>query len=107
MLSKGEAHARFPAIRWGHNGSEPFCPRCGGLEPYAYATPRIRKCKGRGHQFSITSGTIFASRKLSVRNYLATICLFVNVVTGVSALQLGLELGIQYRRYQHDKLLCR
>ena len=44
-MSDDEAHARFQAIRWADNGGKAFCPRCGGLEPYAYAARRIWKCK--------------------------------------------------------------
>jgi ribosomal protein L37AE/L43A len=96
-MSDDEANARFQAIRWADNGGEPFCPKCGGLEPYAYASRRIWKCRACGHQFSVTSGTIFASRKIPVRDYLAAICIFVNAVKGVSALQLGRDLDIQYK----------
>lgn len=96
-MSDDEAHSRFQAIRWADNGGEPFCPRCEFTGIYTYAARRIWKCKGCGHQFSVTSGTIFASRKLPVRDYLAAICIFVNSVKGVSALQLGRDLDIQYK----------
>jgi hypothetical protein len=58
---------------------------------------RAASGSAKGHQFSVTSGTIFASRKLPVRDYLAAICIFVNAVKGVSALQLGRDLDIQYK----------
>ena len=45
----------------------------------------------------MTSGTIFASRKLPIRDYLVAIALFVNAVKGISALQLGRDLGVQYK----------
>ena len=64
---------------------------------YTYAARRIWKCKACGHQFSVTSGTIFASRKLPIRDYLAAIAIFVNAVKGVSALQLGRDLDCQYK----------
>jgi hypothetical protein len=60
-------------------------------------TRRLWKCKACRHQFSVTSGTIFASRKLPIRDYLAAIAIFVNAVKGVSALQLGRDLDVQYR----------
>jgi transposase-like protein len=96
-MSDDDAHARFQAIRWADNGGEPFCPRCEFTGIYSYASRRIWKCKGCGHQFSVTSGTIFSSRKLPVRDYLAAICIFVNAVKGVSALQMGRDLHIQYK----------
>ena len=96
-MTDDEAHARFVAIRFAANEGKAFCPRCGSVEVYTYAARRIWKCKECGHQFSVTSGTIFSSRKLPVRDYLAAIAIFVNAVKGISALQLGRDLDIQYR----------
>src|SRR3712207_4398991 len=96
-MSDDEAHAAFVAIRWADTDGEPSCPRCGCLAVYAYAARRIWKCKGCGHQFSVTSGTIFASRKLPIRTLLAAIAIFVNAAKGLSALQLGRDLDVQYK----------
>ncbi len=57
----------------------------------------IFKCKACDHQFSVTSGTIFANRKLPVRDYLLAIAIFVNEVKGKSALALSRDLGVQYK----------
>ena len=51
--------------------------RCDCAAVYTYAARRIWKCKACMHQFSVTSGTIFASRKLPIRDYLAAIAIFV------------------------------
>jgi transposase-like protein len=96
-MSDDDAHATFTAIRFAQNGGEAFCPRCGCVAVYTYAARRIWKCKGCNHQFSVTSGTIFASRKLAIRDYLAAIAIFVNAVKGISALQLGRDLDVQYK----------
>lgn len=96
-MSDDEAHARFVAIRFADNGGAPFCPRCNCTAIYAYAVRRLFKCKACRHQFSVTSGTIFASRKLPIRDYLAAIAIFVNAVKGISALQLGRDLDVQYK----------
>lgn len=96
-MSDDEAHEVFQAIRFADNGGEAFCPRCGCTAVYTYAARRIWKCKGCNHQFSVTSGTIFASRKLAIRDYLAAIAIFVNAVKGISALQLGRDLDVQYK----------
>ena len=93
-MSDEEAHAKFVEIRW---GNEPHCPRCSCTSVYAYKTRKLWKCKGCNHQFSATSGTIFASRKLSVREYLLAIAIFVNGAKGMSALQLSRDLDVQYR----------
>lgn len=53
--------------------------------------------KGCGQQFSMTSGTIFASRKLTIRDYLLAIVIFINAAKGISSLQLARDLGVQYK----------
>jgi hypothetical protein len=45
----------------------------------------------------VTSGTIFASRKLPVRDYLLAIAIFVNGAKGISALQLSRDLSCDYK----------
>jgi transposase-like protein len=46
---------------------------------------------------SVTAGTIFAKRKLSIRNILAAIAIFTNGAKGHSALQLSRDLDVQYK----------
>lgn len=96
-MTDEEAHAAFQAIRWSDNEGKPYCPKCGCAAVYTYAARKIWKCKGCGHQFSVTSGTIFASRKMEVRDYLLAIAIFVNGAKGVSALQLSRDLDVQYK----------
>jgi transposase-like protein len=73
------------------------CPRCGCVETYNITSRRRFKCVGCHHQFSVTSGTIFASRKLSFTDLLAAIVIFVNGAKGVSALQVSRDLDVQYK----------
>src|SRR5436309_1885251 len=96
-LSDEEAYQTFKLVRWAATEGEPACPRCGCLGAYAYTTRKLFKCKGCDHQFSVTSGTIFASRKLSIRDYLLAIAIFVNGAKGHSALQLSRDLDCQYK----------
>lgn len=96
-LSDAEAYTTLKNIRFSENGGAAFCPRCGSVECYEYASRKIFKCKACGAQFSLTSGTIFASRKLSIRDILAAIAIFVNGAKGVSALQLSRDLNVQYK----------
>jgi transposase-like protein len=93
-MSEEEAHAKFTEIRWPDG---PHCPRCGGVTLYTYKARKLWKCKACQHQFSVTSGTIFASRKMSVRDYLMAIAIVVNGAKGISALQLARDLDVQYR----------
>jgi transposase-like protein len=92
-----EAYEVFKKVRWAENDGEPICPRCGCIAVYEYKARKIYKCKGCGSQFSITTGTIFASRKLPIRDLLAAIAIFVNGAKGISALQLSRDLDVQYK----------
>ena len=49
------------------------------------------------HQFSVTSGTIFASRKMAYTDLVAAICITVNAAKGLSMLQLSRDLDCQYK----------
>ena len=55
------------------------------------------KCAACHKQFSVTSGTIFASRKLSFVDLLGAICLFVNASKGPSAVQMSRDLDVQHK----------
>ena len=96
-MSDDEAHARFEAIRFADNGGAAFCPYCECTKVYTYRARKLWKCAACGKQFTVTSGTIFASHKLPIRDYLAAIAIFVNAVKGISALQLGRDLDVQYK----------
>ena len=96
-LTDDEAYDTFKQIRWAANDGEPYCPRCGCVAVYEYRSRRIFKCKGCERQFSITTATIFASRKLPLRDLLAAIAIFVNGAKGISALQLSRDLDCQYK----------
>lgn len=76
------------------------CPKCGCQhQAYFIESRQQRRCKVKGcrHTFSVTSGTIFANRKLPIQIYLLAIVLFVNAVKGIPALQLSRDLGVQYK----------
>ena len=96
-MSDEEAWNAFRLIRWSDTQGEPDCPRCGCLDSYTYKTRKVFRCKGCSHQFTVTSGTIFASRKLPIRDYLLAIAIFVNGAKGHSALQLSRDLDCQYK----------
>ena len=91
------AYAAFCELRWPETDGEAVCPRCGCCEAYAISTRRKFKCAGCHHQFSVTSGTIFASRKMAFVDLLAAICITVNASKGLSMLQLSRDLDCQYK----------
>lgn len=92
-----KAYEAFCEMRWAETDGDPVCPRCGCCEAYTITTRRKHKCKACYHQFSVTSGTIFASRKMSFTDLLAAICIFVNSVKGISALQMARNIACQHK----------
>lgn len=89
------AHETFCKMRWEDGAA--VCPDCGCCETYKITTRRKFKCKACHHQFSVTSGTIFASRKMAFVDLLAAICITVNASKGVSMVQLSRDLDCQYK----------
>lgn len=96
-MSDEEARSTLKAIRWADNGGEPYCGKCGCTAVYTFKARNLFKCKSCNAQFTVTSGTIFASRKLPVRDILAAIAIFTNGAKGYSALQLSRDLNVQYK----------
>ena len=96
-LSDEKAHDTFRNLRWAENDGEPVCPRCGSVTCYTFKARKIYKCKDCQHQFSVTSGTIFANRKLAIRDYLLAIAIFINGAKGYAALHLSRDLNVQYK----------
>jgi hypothetical protein len=84
-MSDQEAEDIFPKIRC----DDPFCPKCACTIVYdcrrANGLARWR-CKVCRRSFSITSGTLFHSRKMPLRGYLMLIAIFCNEVKGKSML---------------------
>lgn len=96
-LDEEEAWDHFRLIRWCDTDGEAVCPHCDSLAVYRYKARRLFCCKACLKQFSVTSGTVFASHKLSIKSYLMAIALYVNSVKGYSALQMARDLGCQYK----------
>jgi transposase-like protein len=96
-MGEVKAYALFCSLRWPDTNGEAVCPRCGCCDAYDILTRRKFQCKACGHQFSVTSGTLFAGRKLAFTDLLAAIVLFVNGAKGVSALQISRDLDCQYK----------
>ena len=92
-----KAYETFRKLRWPQMDGEPVCPHCGGLDAYEITTRRRFKCKACGKQFSVTSGTILASRKMTFVDLLAALCIIANAAKGISALQLARDLDCQHK----------
>ncbi len=99
-MTDAEAETTFRNVRWPDTYGAPVCPHCGGIDPYDCRRPNGAsrfECRACGKDFSITSGTLFASHKLPLRGYLAAIAVFCNEVKGKSALALSRDLGVSYK----------
>lgn len=99
-LTDDEAEQAFMMVRWADSDGKPVCPHCQCAIVWncrkPNGAPRWR-CKACRKSFSVTSGTLFASAKMPLRNYLAAIAIFVNEVKGKSALAMSRDLGVQYK----------
>jgi transposase-like protein len=99
-MSDEDAETAFRKVRWTETDGAPVCPICGGLDAYdcrrPNGAPRFR-CRACQKDFSITSGTLFASHKLPLRMYLAAIAIFCNEVKGKSMLAMSRDLGLSYK----------
>ena len=96
-MTEDQAFDAFRSIRWADTEGDAVCGKCGCFECYTFKARRIFKCKACLSQFSVTSGTIFASRKMDLRDILGAIAIFVNGAKGHSALQLSRDLDCQYK----------
>lgn len=96
-MGEDKAYDLFKQMRWPETDGNAVCPKCGHDHPYEIKTRRRFECRACKKQFSVTSGTIFASRKLSFTDMLAAIVIVVNGAKGVSALQLARDLNHQHK----------
>ena len=99
-MTDTEAEATMKRIRWVDTGGQAVCSHCGSLTVYECRRPSGAarwRCKDCGKDFSITSGTLFASHKLPLRGYLGAIAIFCNEVKGKSMLALSRDLGLSYK----------
>jgi transposase-like protein len=98
-MSDRGAENVFARLRWPETDGKAVCPDCGCTTCYDCrrgAHSRWR-CKACGHDFSVTSGTLFAWHKLPLKTYLLSIVLFCNEVKGKSMLAFSRDLGVQYK----------
>ena len=94
-----EAERVFIRLRWQDNKGEAYCPRCGATKVYASRRKGALRwqCGACHKDFSLTSGTLFASHKMPLRAYLMAIAVFINEVKGKSMLALSRDLGTAYK----------
>src|SRR5712671_8023625 len=95
----GRLSGFFVRLRWSDNGNLPYCPKCGCTTVYEGRRrgSLLWQCKACGKNFSLTSGTLFASRKMPLRAYLFAVAIFANEVKGKSMLALSRDMGASYK----------
>lgn len=95
-MSEEDAWWWFRRARWPRSGGKiPFCAHCGS-EGGREKSRRRFVCIQRGcrSEFTVTSGTVFANHKLSLRRLLMLLAIFTQSVKGKSALELARELNV-------------
>ena len=105
-----EAYLRFVELRW--PGGRPVCPGCqfDAATPITRICPsrskkgrgkpiirRLWRCKNCGKQFSVTTGTQFANRKLPFRKLLKLAYYMANQPKGISSIALHHKVDCQYK----------
>ena len=96
-MTEKRADAKFKRIVWSETSGKPVCPDCGCLKHRELIEDRKWKCRACRKQFTVTSGTIFASHKLSFRKMLGACAIFANGVMGVAACRMSRDLNVSYK----------
>jgi hypothetical protein len=97
-MSEQECYEFFVGIRWNHGGKQ-VCPECGCVEHHYVIRGRRQwrcKAKGCGRTFSVTSATKFADRKLSFKEILRGLVIYVSNPKGLSASAFSSMMGVCY-----------
>lgn len=98
-MTEEQARDIFREERWPETGGEPVCPDCGGLNNHWLENQKRWKCKNAGcrKQFTITSGTIFAHRRMPYKELLFAIRLFSAEAKGNTAVSLSKDIKRSYK----------
>ncbi len=97
-LSEDQARLLFRAKRFAATGGEPTCPYCDHCSAvYEYRSRTIFKCKQCQRQFSLTTGTPFARRKLEFKKILKAIAAFSGPAKGFNAIDLSHRINVQHK----------
>jgi transposase-like protein len=95
-LTEREAVMLMADAMWGST-TEMTCPHCNTLDTHYWSAKELRwKCKCCGKRFSVTSGTVLADHKLSLRKILKMVFAWANGASGKPALQLRRDWKVSY-----------
>ena len=73
-----------------------ICRSCGNKSYSQLKCRKLLQCNRCSHQHSLTSGTLFAHSKLPLTKWFMAIHLLTQSKTGVSAMELKRQLGVNY-----------
>lgn len=94
--TKRECVTYLAVARWGSADVMP-CPHCGTTTKHYFRPLELRwKCKGCDSTFSVTSGTVYADRKMPLQRFIATLLGWANGSAGKPALQLRRDTKSSY-----------
>lgn len=99
-LSEDEARAVFRRYRFAENGGEPCCNHCGSPAAWTYRDGRLFKCKMCLKQFTLTTNTPFAYRKLPFKTILLILAQFNVAYQGRSAREIRRDLRAKVKNYK-------
>ncbi len=95
-LTERDAVRLMAEAMWGSFTEMP-CPHCGTIDTHYWRGRELRwKCKCCDKTFSVTSGTVFHDRKLSLRKILKIAYSWANGASGKPALQLRRDWNVAY-----------
>lgn len=94
--SEAQCHEFLAEVRFGSLETV-SCPHCGTVHRHYWrAHDRRWKCAGCDKTFSVTSGTVFANRKRSLKDILTGILMWINSAAGQPALELKRHMNTTY-----------
>ncbi|MBK1976864.1 IS1595 family transposase [Brevundimonas diminuta] len=91
------ARELFVRMRFSDTNGRPACPKCSCDAVYTFKTRDLYKCKRCTHQFSPTSGTFWAYRKLPYDKIIFMIARFCEEADGLSATSMADCMGVHYK----------
>lgn len=100
-MNVSEVFTRFPnqgsciqyleGLRW---QNEPECPYCKSKQSSQRKDSHRHQCNNCNNSYSVLVGTIFEDTKLPLFKWFLAISLMLNAKKGLSALQLGRDIGV-------------
>lgn len=83
-------------FRWPESAGEPHCPACGCNATYRPRSRLVFVCKRCGKQFRVTTGTALAAHKLTLREHLLAVLLYMQNPDCCDTALFSSVLGVRY-----------